>query len=404
MLALQPTNGLDNYGKGDLVETPCREAFRILGFKVNEHKINDGGCDVVATSDGVKVLAETNHFVNSYYFEDDRIEKIDANLICGYEYLDYNVGYVKHADVDYRLHICVGADRNTEQHLQAKELGITVLYFPTLPTLATLVWRLSKTLGLTDDKPIQQKISIIGNNHLDNDRTSMELYYYILDKFSNTAFKIKNSSIQSKIKRKMKYSDTKIAFLKHFCLDSMFTEGLQKDDTTVINQANLSGCNSEGKTSLIDIISPSSELQNRKVELEFNPTTEYHLLTEDGEYSFSGCKVSEGYVRSLWIEFDVSMPKVTVLAVTSETLRAIAPSKVDCFTTPLIPKLKDYLVLITYKNKQQFVQTLDYELARIWAYTYAEELSGEEATKFQQRIASMGVSSPRLFLDNSLYF
>jgi hypothetical protein len=133
-------------------------------------------------------------------------------------------------------------------------------------------------------------------------------------------------------------------------------------------------------------------------------TTLYHLLTEDDEYSFLGSKVSENYVRSLWIKSDIPMPKVTVLIVTSEALTGITSIGVDYFTTPLIPKLNDYLILITYKDKQQFVQTLDYELARIWAYSYAEELSGEEATKFQQRIESMGVSSPKLLIDRSLYF
>lgn len=166
---------LDNYQKADLVEKPSQQALRIMGYTVNNHATNDGGVDVVATKNGCKILCEVNHYTKpNSFFKEATILKTDTNLVYGYEYVNAEVGYIQHSDVSYRLHICVGVNRNTYQQSDADALGIHVIYFSKLPTLRQLIDKISSVIH---HNPYNKsyKVSCNGDNHLNNDKSGMEL-------------------------------------------------------------------------------------------------------------------------------------------------------------------------------------------------------------------------------------
>ena len=168
---------LDNYQKAALGENPLRQAFEVMGFTVNDHAVNDGGVDIVATNPyGVKVLTEVNtFFAQNSFFKDDRIINIDTNLVYGYEYVNSVVGYVEHSNVNYKLHICIGVNRDEYQQGQADALDIDVIYFPKLPTVRQLIDRLTSVIHYNPYNRFY-KVRCNGDNNLNNDKPSMELF------------------------------------------------------------------------------------------------------------------------------------------------------------------------------------------------------------------------------------
>lgn len=398
------TNWIDNYNKATIGENLASSAYKVLGFSVNNHNINDGGCDIVATSNGIKVVCEVNNFKEGGYFKDDRIDRIDANLITGMEYVDYKSGYRKNEDANFKIHICFGADRNLEQYKQSTELGIAVIHFPQLPSLSKLVHKLKEVLGINPYLSFH-KLSCI-------ETIPMELYYYIYYNsyiYSNILLSIVFFSVYNRINGSCDTALTKfltkIQSSNQKCPETRSNSmSTSVSETVASSTIATSGC-----TSKDEIISPSSyDLAVQPTPLEFSASTQYCLVTEDSEYRFSGSKVSENYVESLWNSTiaNFPMPKITVILVAYEMLANVASG--DSYSTLLIPQRDCYLVLISFKDNQQFKQTLSRELMQIWVDAYVASLRGEELLKFQQLVKekakSAGCKAPMLLPNNSIYY
>lgn len=143
--------------------------------------------------------------------------------------------------------------------------------------------------------------------------------------------------------------------------------------------------------------------------MDYNQQAEYHLVTEDSSYSFVGSKVSEEYVKQLWkIQIDKPMSEITVIQVTQDESTKITCTKADVFTTPLPPNLDSYLILIAYKERNQFKETLSVELFRIFSYQYTITKNQKELVDFHNKIEgqakSMGINVPKVIPNNSIYF
>jgi hypothetical protein len=78
------------------------------------------------------------------------------------------------------------------------------------------------------------------------------------------------------------------------------------------------------------------------------------------------------------------------------------------FSTPLMPKMDSYLILVRFEELKQFTESLQNELYRIYSDCWVRELKGEELVNFQQIINDQakadGINAPKLLLDNSIYF
>jgi hypothetical protein len=150
--------------------------------------------------------------------------------------------------------------------------------------------------------------------------------------------------------------------------------------------------------------------ETQSVRLEFGETMQYCLLTEDNEYLFYGREIKRDYVIYLWSTLtSEQMPQVTAIVVNPETVTQMAGSdEVTGYSTPLLPKMDSYLIIVTNKDYKQFVESLRLELFRICMDGYTKSLEGDELVKFQliveQQAKSYGAFPPRLLLDNSLYF
>lgn len=116
------------------------------------------------------------------------------------------------------------------------------------------------------------------------------------------------------------------------------------------------------------------------------------------------------YIEYLWnyTGLEVPMPKITALIVDSQQVVNIAQADVGAYSTPLMPKMDSYLIIISFKDTYQFNSDLQMELVRICSDGYVKSLQNQELIDFQQIVDNMalskGVKAPRLLFDNSLYF
>jgi hypothetical protein len=161
----------NNEAKGERGENLVNHTFTSNGYTVKCHNVYDGGCDGIFYGNGVKLgCYEVNYWLPNTYFNDERIEGIDCNLYNGFEWLNGN--FIRHKDIKYKFHICIGAIRNQAQIDEAKELGIIYIHIDNLPTEEEL-WNLIKPYLEGNPNLKYYKVVCIANSHLDNDRTSM---------------------------------------------------------------------------------------------------------------------------------------------------------------------------------------------------------------------------------------
>lgn len=197
----------NNENKGEIGESLVNHTFTSHGYTVKSHDIYDGGCDGIFSINGVLVgCYEVNYWQPNTYFSDDRIFSVDSNLYNGLEY--ENEKYVMHRDkMQYRFHFCFGVKRDKAQKSEARKLGIIYIHTKTLPTSDKL-WMLIASLLRGNPFIKFYKVNCIGNNHLKNDRTSMEVLLTpiinnIITSIQDLTSKIARFRIKVKLKRSL---------------------------------------------------------------------------------------------------------------------------------------------------------------------------------------------------------
>lgn len=203
----------ENEVKCDVSENLVRFTFTSHGYYVEPHGIYEPGCDGIFHGNGITFGDyEVNYWKPDSYFSDERITSLDSNLYNGIEWKDEQ--YVMHGDngdnIKYRFHFSFGATRSEAQISQAKELGITYIHTETLPTSDEL-WSLISPFLEGNPHLKFYKVNCIGNNHLQNDRTSMmvlltPIISITLSKIQGFTGKITNKIKCFKYKVKLKRS------------------------------------------------------------------------------------------------------------------------------------------------------------------------------------------------------
>jgi hypothetical protein len=389
---------LDNQAIGTIGETVVRLALTSLGANLEPHEVWEGGADIKGTLNGVSLAFEVNDWYGGY-FHPNRYDSIQSNLA--------------NTKATYQIHFSMGVKPTAEQYAESSELGIISIHYPQQvlsinQSIVTAVRSLIVSALHLNPYTTFYKVRCVDSNHSTTDGVLLQYIQYTSNVL-NTALNESFSPIHSKINRSCDTALTK--FLSELkcsnksCLDS---RSKSKDTTvcktTTYSTIPLDGCDSKAETF------PSSAIDSgvQPSVLEFSPSTQYYLVTADSEYSFTGSMVSENYVESQWNSTiaNFPMPKVTVILVTSEMLTNIASG--DSYCTPLMPQMDSYLILVTFKDNQQFKESLRSEFARIWADGYVASLHGEELLNFQQIIEekakSTGGNAPKLLPNNSIYY
>ena len=112
----------DNVSKGAMGELTVRKAFENLGYIVKEHKVEDGGLDIVANDN---VGAEVLHWKRNSYPSNSRFFSIVRNLV------DFN-GAV-------HCLVAVGARLTSRQRLLFKSYGMHLLEVDSLSDVAVAI-------------------------------------------------------------------------------------------------------------------------------------------------------------------------------------------------------------------------------------------------------------------------
>lgn len=219
----------NNAATGEIGESRTNHTFTSHGYTVKSHDIYDGGCDGIFSINGVIIgCYEVNYWQPNTYFVNERIFSIDSNLYNGLEY--ENEKYVNHRHtIKYRFHFCFGVKRNKAQKSEAMKLGIIYIHTKTLPTSDKL-WALIAPFLRGNPFTKFYKVNCIGNTHLKNDRTSMEVLLTpiinnIITSIQDLTSKIAIFRIKVKLKRSLLElkSSVKDRFSKSYSVVSSYS-------------------------------------------------------------------------------------------------------------------------------------------------------------------------------------
>jgi len=110
----------ENYGKGTLLEDLTKEALTKIGFTIELHYTNQGGCDAVGNLPDLSSACECLNWYGGY-IHPSRWDSIEYNLEV--------------SEASYKFLVCFGVNPSKVQYKKAENKNINIIHYNRQMTL-----------------------------------------------------------------------------------------------------------------------------------------------------------------------------------------------------------------------------------------------------------------------------